>query len=75
MNKEIVFQTLCRWIASCVTHEQLDVAYSAVSLMYCDRFKEYGTISADYLLNLIKERAKEISTETDIFNLEVAGKD
>jgi hypothetical protein len=73
--KEITFQTITRWIDSCLTHDQLNVTTEAIHTMYIERYSMHGTQSSQHLINLATEKASELTNGTDIYNLDVPGKD
>lgn len=73
--KEITFQTITRWIDSCISHDQLNVTIEAIHTMYIERYSMHGSPSSQHLINLATEKAKELTNGTDIYNMDVAGKD
>lgn len=73
--KEITFQTITRWIDSCISHDQLNVTIEAIHTMYIERYNLRGSSSSQYLINLATEKARELTNGTDIYNLDVPWKD
>jgi len=59
-QQQITFETMKRWIASCVTTEQLGVTHDAVIQLYDNRYHAAGSPESELLHKQCIERSVQL---------------